>query len=139
MPRSRSEHRASRRYAVAVASLTWLGLVSPGTARPSEDHPAPTTGYVIIEHRLGPNEAREDCFDLAAAGRVDYAFEFVGEIRFNLHHHVEEETLYDIGPLQLSATENVVSLPAAGRYCLMYTHLADGDAYVRGHYRVLAP
>ena len=136
---SSGKHAPSMRYGVVVAILTGFGLVWPPTAAAADERAVPAAGHVVVEHRLGPREAREDCFDLAAAGRVDYAFEFVGEIRFNLHHHVGEETLYDVGPLQLSATEDVASLPDAGRYCLMYTHLGNGDAYVRGHYRVLAP
>jgi len=124
---------------IAAATLLWVGVVKPPATGASGSDSSPAAGHVVIEHRLGPREAREDCFDLAAGGRVDYAFEFVGKIRFNLHHHVGEETLYDVGPLQLSATEDVVSLHDAGRYCLMYTHLGNGDAYVQGHYRVLAP
>ena len=85
-----AEPGPSRRYGVLVATLTWFGLLAALTAEAEDEHPIATTGYVVIEHRLGPQEAREDCFDLSAAGRVDYAFEFVGEVRFNLHHHVGE-------------------------------------------------
>ena len=136
---SASKHAPSKRYGGVVVILTGFGLVGLPTAAAADEHAVPAAGDVAIEHRLGPREAREDCFDLAAGGRVDYAFEFIGEIRFNLHHHVGGETLYDVGPLQVNTTEDVASLPDAGRYCLMYTHLGNGDAYVRGHYRVLAP
>ena len=92
-----------------------------------------------VDHRLGPRASREDCFDAEGGARVAYSLAFTGEVRFDLHHHVGDETFYDVEPSQLREAAQVVDLPEAGRYCLMYTNLEAGYAYVRGHYRLLPP
>ena len=111
----------------------------PSTA--GQDGDAASAGGVDIRHRLTPRAVAEDCFDAPAGGRVVYAFEASRVVRFNVHHHVDDETIYDVEPREVTEASRSVPLPAPGRYCLMYTNAAKSGGYVHvsGSYQVIAP
>ena len=134
-PFGRGRLASCARWAGACG-LVGLGLVLAGAI--GADSPVGEDG-VAVDHRLGPRADREDCFGAEAGARMVYSLSFTGEVRFNLHHHVGDETRYDVEPSRTPEAKAEITLPETGKYCLMYTNLGAGYAYVRGRYRLSPP
>ncbi|MEE2664187.1 MAG: hypothetical protein VX681_08715 [Myxococcota bacterium] len=134
--------RAARRIGWLAAAML-LGIApQPATAEQDGDAAAASpAGGVEIRHRLTPRAVREDCFEAPSGGHVTYAFESSAVVTFNVHHHVGDETIYDVESHEVTEANRSVPLPAPGRYCLMYTNAAKRGGYVHinGSYQVIAP
>lgn len=79
----------------------------------------------------------EECFTLAAGERIEYQFEAMVPVDFNLHTHRGREVVM---PVQIDRTREqagVFTAPQREEYCMMWTNRSTVPARITGEWRRL--
>ena len=88
---------------------------------------------------LPPGKGYETCLSLQKSKKLKYWFETEKELEFNLHYHLEGETIYDHSPTMLQIYEGEFSPKAnTGYYCLMWGNPNETPVSLNFRFEVLS-
>ena len=90
--------------------------------------------------KIPSGQGYETCLSLQKTKKLEYSFEAEEALEFNLHYHLEGETIFDQHPKMLQTyMGNFTPKEDAGYYCLMWGNPAEKPVSLNFRFEVLKP
>lgn len=109
----------------AIPALIAAALLAPRTY-------AQTTKPVIIK----PGKIFEKCLALTPPQKIEYNFESVAKLNFNLHYHKGEQVYYPVKLDRTNAESGAYEAKAKETYCLMWENKTGADVELTYNARI---
>jgi hypothetical protein len=84
-------------------------------------------GHAHQHFSAAPGKVVEYCGDLKSGDRVDWHFEAVAPLDFNIHHHVGEAVHFAAKQEGVGSSKGEMSAPSDQDYCWMWTNKSSAD------------
>lgn len=89
-----------------------------------------------VETIVEPSKAHEDCFDLSPGQALDYTFESLKPLDFNIHWHEAGKIAYPIEKDGISSDKGSFQSEKQQYYCLMWTNPRSEPVKLKYDYSV---
>ena len=129
--------RYSISFAIAGLLLYFFTIWVEEKHEGNMPHKLSTKKEEIVSITLKPKRFYEKCVDLRPVQRLEYGFNSIGTLSFNLHFHEEGELYYPVKEDLVSELKKTFQAKKRGYYCLKWGNPGREDVKMNYHFKIL--